>query len=92
MNEKQKKKPDFYWTAGQRGFVDSSFFYGYLITQIPGGVIAAKFPANRLFGIAVGGSAFLNLLLPAACKIHFGLVMTIRMLQGLVEVKEKMYN
>ncbi|CAH8473098.1 unnamed protein product [Schistosoma bovis] len=78
-------KPDFYWTAGQRGFVDSSFFYGYLITQIPGGVIAAKFPANRLFGIAVGGSAFLNLLLPAACKIHFGLVMTIRMLQGLVE-------
>ncbi|KAH8854129.1 Vesicular glutamate transporter 1 [Schistosoma japonicum] len=78
-------KPDFYWTAGQRGFVDSSFFYGYLITQIPGGVIAAKFPANRLFGIAVGGSAFLNLFLPAACKIHFGMVMMIRMLQGLVE-------
>ncbi|CAH8479660.1 unnamed protein product [Heterobilharzia americana] len=78
-------KPDFYWTAGQRGFVDSSFFYGYLITQIPGGVIASKFPANRLFGIAVGGSALLNLLLPGACKVHFGIVMMIRMLQGLVE-------
>ncbi|CAL8078463.1 unnamed protein product [Calicophoron daubneyi] len=77
--------PDFYWTAGQRGFVDSSFFYGYLVTQIPGGVIAAKFPANRLFGIAVGGSAVLNLFLPWACKMHYGVVMFIRILQGLVE-------
>ncbi|TPP57761.1 Vesicular glutamate transporter, partial [Fasciola gigantica] len=79
------KKPDFFWTAGERGLVDSSFFYGYLITQIPGGVIAAKFPANKLFGIAVGGSAFLNLFLPSACRVHYGVVMAIRMMQGLVE-------
>ncbi|THD26196.1 VGL2A [Fasciola hepatica] len=78
-------KPDFFWTAGERGLVDSSFFYGYLITQIPGGVIAAKFPANKLFGIAVGGSAFLNLFLPSACRVHYGVVMAIRMMQGLVE-------
>ncbi|KAF8564380.1 hypothetical protein P879_06671 [Paragonimus westermani] len=78
-------KPDFYWTAGERGLVDSSFFYGYLITQIPGGVIAAIFPANKLFGVAVGGSAVLNLLLPSACTAHYGLVMAIRVLQGLVE-------
>ncbi|CAH8569141.1 unnamed protein product [Dicrocoelium dendriticum] len=78
-------KPDFYWSAGERGLVDSSFFYGYLVTQIPGGVIASKFPANKLFGIAVGGSALLNLLLPSACKAHFGLVMAIRVMQGLVE-------
>ncbi|KAA3681929.1 MFS transporter, ACS family, solute carrier family 17, member 6/7/8 [Paragonimus westermani] len=84
-------KPDFYWTAGERGLVDSSFFYGYLITQIPGGVIAAIFPANKLFGVAVGGSAVLNLLLPSACTAHYGLVMAIRVLQGLVESNKNAY-
>jgi ACS family sodium-dependent inorganic phosphate cotransporter-like MFS transporter 6/7/8 len=29
------------------GVIESSFFYGYLITQIPAGFLAAKFPANK---------------------------------------------
>lgn len=78
-------KPDFYWTSKQRGMVDSSFFYGYMVTQIPGGVIASKFPANRLFGIAVGGSALVNLLVPASCRMHYGAVIFLRIVQGLVE-------
>lgn len=27
--------------------MESSFFYGYLITQVPAGFFAAKFPANK---------------------------------------------
>ncbi|VDD78340.1 unnamed protein product [Mesocestoides corti] len=56
-----------------------------MITQIPGGAIATIFPANRLFGIAVGGSALCNLLVPVACKGSYGVVAFIRVLQGLVE-------
>ncbi|VUZ38976.1 unnamed protein product, partial [Hymenolepis diminuta] len=78
-------KPNFYWTPGERGFVESAFFYGYMITQIPGGAIATIFPANRLFGIAVGGSAFCNLIVPLACRGSYGFVAFIRVLQGLVE-------
>jgi hypothetical protein len=37
----------FDWTPGIIGIVDSSFFWGYLITQVPGGYLAAKFPANQ---------------------------------------------
>ncbi|VUZ38977.1 unnamed protein product, partial [Hymenolepis diminuta] len=79
------QKPNFYWTPGERGFVESAFFYGYMITQIPGGAIATIFPANRLFGIAVGGSAFCNLIVPLACRGSYGFVAFIRVLQGLVE-------
>lgn len=77
--------PEFTWTPETIGVVDSSFFWGYIVTQIPGGYLASRLPANRIFGLAIGTSAFLNLLLPGAAQVHFGLVMAVRILQGLVE-------
>ncbi|CAF4342709.1 unnamed protein product [Rotaria socialis] len=79
------KQAEFDWTPGIIGIVDSSFFWGYLITQVPGGYLAAKFPANHVFGFALGISSFLNLFIPFAAKIHYGIVMILRILQGLVE-------
>ena len=35
--------PEFSWTPETVGWVDSSFFYGYIVTQIPGGFLAAKY-------------------------------------------------
>lgn len=40
-----------------------------------------------VFGLALGISSFLNLFIPFAAKIHYGFVMVLRILQGLVEVK-----
>lgn len=68
------------------GEVDSSFFWGYIVTQIPGGFLAARYPANRVFGTAIAISAFLNMLLPIAAKANYQYVMALRILQGLVEV------
>ncbi|CAF1315292.1 unnamed protein product [Rotaria sordida] len=79
------KLAQFDWTPGIIGIVDSSFFWGYLITQVPGGYLAAKFPANHVFGFALGISSFLNLFIPFAAKFHYGFVMILRILQGLVE-------
>jgi ACS family sodium-dependent inorganic phosphate cotransporter-like MFS transporter 6/7/8 len=39
---------EFNWTRAELGVMESSFFYGYLVTQIPAGFLAAKFPANKL--------------------------------------------
>lgn len=36
----------FPWDSKQKGYVLSSFFYGYLATQVIGGVIAAKIGGN----------------------------------------------
>jgi len=41
---------------------------------------------DRVFGTAIAVSAFLNMLLPGAAKMHPGWVMFVRILQGLVEV------
>lgn len=36
----------FDWDSKQKGYILSSFFYGYLMTQVIGGVIAAKIGGN----------------------------------------------
>jgi len=71
------------------GVVDSSFFWGYIVTQIPGGFLAARYPANRVFGSAIATSAGLNMLLPIAAKAGFQYVMLVRIFQGLVEVSAR---
>ncbi|CAH1785833.1 unnamed protein product [Owenia fusiformis] len=77
--------PEFSWTPETIGLVDSSFFWGYIITQIPGGYLASRLPANMVFGTAIAVSSFLNLMIPGAAQVHYGLVMFVRILQGLVE-------
>lgn len=67
--------------------IDSSFFWGYLVTQVPGGFLASMYPANRIFGTAIATSAFLNLLVPGAIMLHPTFVILVRVLQGLVEVR-----
>lgn len=82
----KQAEPEFDWTPETVGVVDSSFFWGYIVTQIPGGFLAARFPANRVFGSAIATSALLNMLLPIAAKAGYQYVMLLRILQGLVEV------
>lgn len=84
-----QEQAEFDWTPETIGVVDSSFFWGYIVTQIPGGFLAARYPANRVFGSAIATSAFLNMLLPVAAKAGFQYVMLLRILQGLVEVSKR---
>ncbi|XP_017859734.1 PREDICTED: vesicular glutamate transporter 1 [Drosophila arizonae] len=74
------------WTVAVESHVDSSFFWGYLITQIPGGFIASKFPANKIFGLSIVSSASLHLIVPFAMTLMHGhVVIGVRVLQGLFE-------
>ncbi|KDR19506.1 Vesicular glutamate transporter 2 [Zootermopsis nevadensis] len=75
----------FNWTVSVEIAVDSSFFWGYLVTQVPGGFLASMYPANMIFGTAIAISAFLNLLLPGATTISPTLVIIVRICQGFVE-------
>jgi len=76
---------EFHWSPETIGYVDSSFFWGYIVTQLPGGFLASRFPANRLFGTAIFLSSCLNLLVPAATLLDPKAVIVVRVFQGLVE-------
>ncbi|XP_054430449.1 vesicular glutamate transporter 3 isoform X1 [Pteronotus mesoamericanus] len=75
----------FNWDPETVGFIHGSFFWGYIVTQIPGGFISNKFGANRVFGAAIFLTSTLNMFIPSAARVHYGCVMCVRILQGLVE-------
>uniref|UniRef100_F7GYY7 SCY1 like pseudokinase 2 n=1 Tax=Callithrix jacchus TaxID=9483 RepID=F7GYY7_CALJA len=75
----------FNWDPETVGLIHGSFFWGYIMTQIPGGFISNKFAANRVFGAAIFLTSTLNMCIPSAARVHYGFVMCVRILQGLVE-------
>lgn len=42
-----QQKAQFDWEPETVGMIHGSFFWGYIVTQIPGGFICQKFAANR---------------------------------------------
>ncbi|KAG7455896.1 hypothetical protein MATL_G00245920 [Megalops atlanticus] len=75
----------FNWDPETVGLIHGSFFWGYIVTQIPGGFISNKLAANRVFGAAIFLTSILNMFIPSAARVHYGCVMFVRILQGLVE-------
>lgn len=45
-----------------------------------------SFSSFRVFGFAIVATSFLNMFIPTAARMHFGCVIIVRVLQGLVEV------
>lgn len=59
---------EFGWSAAQKGLVLSSFFWGYLITQLPGGWLADRFGAKIILGVGVVWWSLFTLLTPWAAS------------------------
>lgn len=74
------------WDADTQGWILGSFFYGYIITQIPGGYIASKIGGKLLLGFGVFGTSVFTLLTPLAANLGVGYLIAVRALEGLGEV------
>ena len=68
------------------GWVLSSFYYGYLITQIPGGYLADIFGGKYIFGIMILLTSLLTILTPLAAELHIIALILLRVLEGFFEV------
>lgn len=63
-----------------------SFFYGYVLTQIPGGILADWVGGRHVIGFALALSAFATLFIPLAAEHSFYAVCGLRFIIGFVEV------
>ena len=64
-----------------------AFFYGYMVTQIPGGILAEQYGGKWVFGIGVLLTDFFCILSPVAARYGgVSAFVAIRVLTGLAEV------
>ncbi|XP_053459553.1 sialin-like [Nycticebus coucang] len=75
----------YQWDAKTQGWILGSFFYGYIVTQIPGGYIASKIGGKLLLGLGILGTAVLTLFTPVAADLGAGALIALRALEGLGE-------
>ena len=76
---------DLQWDAKTQGTVLSSFFIGYLLTQIIGGRLADRFGGKAVLGFGVLFWSLFTILTPPAAAAGFGLLIATRILMGMGE-------
>ncbi|XP_068841104.1 sialin isoform X6 [Capricornis sumatraensis] len=73
------------WDAETQGWILGSFFYGYIITQIPGGYVASRSGGKLLLGFGIFATAVFTLFTPLAADFGVGALVALRALEGLGE-------
>ena len=64
LNPDETSKSDqgqFLWDSVVQSQIVGSFYYGYIITQLPGGRMSELFGSKRVLGISMAGVAILRL-------------------------------
>lgn len=77
---------EFAWDTDIQGYILSSFFYGYVITQIPFGILAKKYGNIYFLGIGMLINSVFAFLVPVSASWGIGWLIAIRFIQGLGEV------
>lgn len=80
------QKTEFTWSKKTQSFILSSYFYGYITTQIPSGWLAAKYNGKLVVGACMTLASLLTLLLPTFARAHVLTLILARAFLGLCMV------
>lgn len=76
----------FDWDEKTQGWVLSSFYYGYILTHLPGGVLSQRFGGKHTMGIGILSTAVFTLLTPHVAYMGSTPLIILRFVEGLGEV------
>ncbi|TYH99973.1 hypothetical protein ES332_A11G101600v1 [Gossypium tomentosum] len=76
---------EFNWNSATVGLIQSSFFWGYLLTQILGGIWADKIGGKLVLGFGVVWWSVATVLTPIAAKIGLPFLLIMRAFMGIGE-------
>ncbi|CAB3383463.1 Hypothetical predicted protein [Cloeon dipterum] len=77
--------PRFEWNTKEQAFILSAFFYGYVLTQIPFGLLAKQHGSLKFLGIGMLINSSFGLLVPPAAGLGRNWLIAARFIQGLGE-------
>ncbi|TYH43048.1 hypothetical protein ES332_D11G101200v1 [Gossypium tomentosum] len=76
---------EFNWNSATVGLIQSSFFWGYLLTQILGGIWADKIGGKLVLGFGVVWWSVATILTPITAKIGLPFLLIMRAFMGIGE-------
>ena len=76
----------FVWSELTQGVILSSYFGGYLVSQVPAGRLAERLGAVRVLAVGLAAAGLLTLLTPVCALSGVPALVTIRFLQGAASV------
>ncbi|GMG98305.1 hypothetical protein Nepgr_000145 [Nepenthes gracilis] len=76
---------EFNWNPATVGLIQSSFFWGYLLTQIAGGIWADTVGGKHVLGFGVVWWSIATILTPVAARIGLPFLFVVRAFMGIGE-------
>ncbi|KAI7752006.1 hypothetical protein M8C21_029563 [Ambrosia artemisiifolia] len=76
---------EFHWNSTTVGLIQSSFFWGYLLTQIAGGIWADTVGGKRVLAFGVIWWSVATVLTPIAAKLGLPFLLIVRAFMGIGE-------
>ena len=78
------ERDGFNWDAHTQSIVLGSFYWLHWMTQLPGGILAARYGTKVVFGLSNYIPCVLCLITPLACYFDYRLLVFIRLVSGAV--------
>ena len=74
------------WNKTVQGLILGSFFWGYIVTQIPGGWLATRIGGKRVYGLSMLLATVATFLTPVAAQTSYIFLIVLRILVGIASV------
>ncbi|KAH8024731.1 hypothetical protein HPB51_001067 [Rhipicephalus microplus] len=76
---------EFLWDQETQSYVLNAFFYGYIVTQIPGGWLSEVIDPGWIFVGGIGVTSLLTLATALVARASFAAFLVLRVLEGIAE-------
>eukprot|EP00099_Drosophila_melanogaster_P012271 NP_001286591.1 major facilitator superfamily transporter 14, isoform C [Drosophila melanogaster] len=73
------------FTQKEKGNLQASFFFGYIVTQVPGGYIAQRYGAKTMLMYGLGIAALITMLSPMSLQFGWVALAVMRFVMGLAQ-------
>jgi len=83
--ETNASEGEFSWDNHTKGLILGCFFWGYIVTQIPGGSLAERYGGKYVFGLGVFFTGFFSIFMPIAARSSPSALIALRVLTGAAE-------
>ncbi|KAI3384765.1 hypothetical protein SNEBB_007002 [Seison nebaliae] len=81
----EMKDGEFVWSSSVQGLLLSSFFWGYTLSQVAGGILSDRLGGKRVWGYSMLVAGLLTIISPWAAKLHWSALFMTRIIIGICQ-------